>query len=86
MAFNPAPLGISGASAKFAESMGWGSKPRVVNFRIRGDVVSGIRSYNIGKVIELQISRMEIGARALDGQQMQAAQDMVLMHSMNLLE
>ena len=86
VAFNPAPLGLSGASAKLSEAFGLSASPRIVNFRIKGDVVSGLRAYNIGRVIELQISRMEIGARAIEGERAQAAQDMALMHSMNLLE
>lgn len=50
--FNPAPLGGAGlpyAVRKFIGSL----DADIVNFRLKGDVVSALRQYNLGKMIEL---------------------------------
>jgi pimeloyl-ACP methyl ester carboxylesterase len=60
--FNPAPLGLSGAGALLRSIVG--NAPRIVNFRLKGDVVSGLRVLNIGTVIELNHSAAELWIRA----------------------
>ncbi len=60
--FNPAPLGLSGLGTRLQS--GARDAPRIVNFRLKGDLVSGLRRYNIGPVIELSHSRAELWARA----------------------
>ncbi len=62
--FNPAPLGGSGLPAKIRGLIGVGDAPRIVNFRLKGDLVSGLRQYNIGPMIELALSRSALWARA----------------------
>lgn len=76
--FNPAPLGASGLGTW----LGGGDPPRLVNFRLKGDVVSGLRRYNIGPVIELAHSRAELWARKAG-----VLGDLdPLMHDMGLME
>lgn len=60
--FNPAPLGVTGVGAKVSSL--FGKRPRIVNFRLKGDVVSGLRRYNIGSVIELSHSALELWVRS----------------------
>lgn len=61
--FNPAPLGASGAPQLMQTMLGRKSA-RLVNFRLKGDVVSGMRTFNLGKVIELQHNKLELLVRA----------------------
>jgi pimeloyl-ACP methyl ester carboxylesterase len=74
--FNSAPLGLSGLGSHAR------STPRIVNFRLAGDVVSGALLDFVGPVIELRLSKAELWVRSpgllgdLDP----------LMHSMSLVE
>lgn len=80
VAFNPAPLGVSGAPALLRTGLGLQSG-RLVNFRLQGDVVSGLRKFNIGKVVELRHSALELVVRSSG-----ALGDLdPLMHSMALM-
>lgn len=60
VAFNAAPLGVSGVPS-LVKSLVRDSRPRLVNFRLAGDIVSGLSPYNIGSVIELEpLSNMQL--------------------------
>lgn len=61
--FNPAPLGASGVTAPHTSKAG-SSAAMLINFRLKGDVVSGMRQFNLGKVVELKHSKIELVLRA----------------------
>lgn len=61
--FNPAPLGLSTSGLPSRTTPG-APPARLVNFRLKGDVVSGMRQSHIGKAIELKHSKTELLLRA----------------------
>lgn len=87
VAFNPAPLGGSGLGVKIASSLGYGTTPSIVNFRLKGDIVSGIgvETYFIGRVIELELSRLELWARSVSFRNLLGDVDPI-MHEMKLMK
>lgn len=66
VAFNPAPLGATGLGAKVKSSLGIGTEPGIVNYRLKGDIVSGlgVKTYFVGRVIELELSKLELWVRS----------------------